>query len=99
MGFIVNGLRLGDSILSISETAKTRENSTYTTLGVHSLAANKCNKAIYLIKTAKINFSVEVKAFNDGVAFRYNIQVKDKSNIDDFTSFVLPEKNNCLVAG
>jgi alpha-glucosidase len=61
--------------------------------GVHSTAVNHCRDAKINItgKGGVASFSIEVRVFNDGVAFRYLIPHKGKSTVNaDHTEFTLP---------
>jgi hypothetical protein len=44
---------------------------------VHSIVVNKCNGATIQIDSAPMPFILEVKIFNDSVAFRYLINQTD----------------------
>ena len=67
---------------------------TYPYRGVHSKAINHCNTAQIPLQHTKsgTNFTLEVRAFNDGVAFRYIIPGDEsKSRVpDEQTMFNLP---------
>jgi alpha-glucosidase len=52
--------------------AKTyRLNETYPWRGVHSVAVNNCNGAVIPLKAGAVSYNLEVRAFNDGVAYRF----------------------------
>jgi alpha-glucosidase len=88
----IDDLRLGDKIISFNEIKKESENTTYSTRGIHSLAINNYNSSLFLVKTTSKDFKLEVKAFNSGVAFRYLAETNGNSVVDDFSTFVIPEK-------
>ena len=60
--------------------------------GVHSQAVNHCNGATISLKHASnTNYSLEVRSFNDGVAFRYLIPGDDNPRVpDETTGFTIP---------
>lgn len=60
--------------------------------GVHSRAVNHCNGAVISLKCANnTNYSLEVRSFDDGVAFRYLIPGDDDPRVpDETTGFVIP---------
>jgi len=93
LGLNINNNRLGISskILSVKKYAV---NEVYTARGVHSLAKNHFNGSKINFSSVEFSFSIDVKVFNDGVAFRYLVNCKDSSLIDkDFTSFKIPKES------
>lgn len=89
LGLSVNEKLIAESS-SVGSVSRYNINETYPVRGVHSIAINKCNGAKISIQ-AKQNFIIEVKVFNDGVAFRYIIDKKDSSTIGkDNSEFVIP---------
>ena len=89
LGLMVKGNSFGDGT-TIEKVERYNINETYPFRGVHCIATNKCNGAKMNIN-AKQNFIVEVRVFNDGVAFRYIIDNKDSSTIGkDNSEFVIP---------
>jgi len=46
-------------------------NETYPWRGVHSVAVNNCNGAVIPLKAGSVGFNLEIRAFNDGVAYRF----------------------------
>jgi len=76
-------------ILEKPETYKIDE--TYSWRGVHSLATNKCNGAKIKINENNYSWILDVRVFNDGVAFRYLFGVESNDSIiADNTTFVIP---------
>jgi len=67
---------------------------TYPWHGVHSPAVNRCNAVRIALQhdLSFINYVLEVRAFNDGVAFRHVIPGdEDASRVpDEYTTFVIP---------
>ena len=60
--------------------------------GVHSTAVNHCHGAKIPV-SAKLEYTFEVRVFNDGVAFRQIVPAKENSSRvpDEGTTFLLPE--------
>jgi len=56
---------------AIGEIKTYRINETYPCRGVHSQAVNNCNGAVVALKSGAVNYSLEIRAFNDGVAYRF----------------------------
>ncbi len=70
MSFSLNGTEL-TSELTASEVKTYRINETYTLRGAHSTAVNNCNGAVIPLKSGAVSFNLEVRVFNDGVAYRF----------------------------
>jgi alpha-glucosidase len=70
MVFSVDGNEL-TAAPAMGETKNYRMNDTYPCRGVHSVATNNCNGEVIALKAGEANFSLEVRAFNDGVAYRF----------------------------
>ncbi|MFB0535626.1 MAG: glycoside hydrolase family 97 catalytic domain-containing protein, partial [Anaerolineae bacterium] len=69
-------------------------NETYPWYGAHSMAVNHCNGARISLQhdLSFINYILEVRAFNDGVAFRHVIPGEEGTSRvpDEYTTFVIP---------
>lgn len=82
-------------------------NETYPWHGVRSTATNQCNGARILVEhdLSFINYTLEIRAFNDGIAYRHIIP--GEANVsrvpDEYSSFVLPPGSTvwyaCLEGG
>ena len=72
MGIIVDGVDLGHGI-EVGRVERYRVREKYPSRGVHSEATNDCNGAKISAhhKESRTDYTIEVRAFNDGVAFRY----------------------------
>lgn len=92
IGILVDGLDLGrDAEVGRVETYRLKE--TYPWRGVHSEAVNHCNGAKIAVrhKESRTDYTIEVRAFNDGVAFRYIVPDNGKPRVpDEATAFVIP---------
>lgn len=91
MGIIVDNVDLGQGVeVGKVDTYQVKEK--YPWRGVHSEAVNNCNGAKISVKHAKSNtsYTVEVRAFNDGVAFRYVVPGNGQRVPDEATAFALP---------
>jgi alpha-glucosidase len=68
-------------------------NETYSMRGVHSRAANHCNgmKIAYIHKKSSTRYMLDVRAYNDGIAFRFIVPGDSKQRtVDETSSFILP---------
>jgi len=92
-GIIIDGTDLGDRA-EIKKVEPYNANEKYAWRGVHSIALNSFRGArINAIHgRSKTDFTVEVRVFNNGVAFRYIVPAKDDKprTPDVATTFVLP---------
>ena len=56
---------------TVGEIKTSRINETYPWRGVHSTAVNNCNDAVIALKSGAVGYTLEIRAFNDGVAYRF----------------------------
>jgi Glycoside hydrolase 97. len=72
-------------------------NETFPWYGLHSEALNKCNGIILSFKSlkSKVNYNLEIRVFNDAVAFRFIVPGKEGTvrYPDESTVFTLPQKS------
>ena len=89
--FTVDAVDLGQGA-HVIDSSTYRRSETYRWRGVHARARDECNGArIQLRHTAsQIRFVLEVRAFNDGVAFRTLVPGGGSRVVDESTTFVLP---------
>src|SRR5262249_13848681 len=90
--FTLDGVDLTEGV-ELGKAATYRVNETYPWLGGHSQGTNHCNGAKFPVKhqSGSTNSTLEVRAFNDAVAFRFLVPGKDQSRVpDEATTFVLP---------
>src|SRR5204863_3130824 len=68
-------------------------NEKYPWRGIHSEAVNHCHgaKALVTRRNGKFDYTIEVRAFNDGVAFRFIVPDAEKPRVpDEATTFTIP---------
>ncbi len=72
LGILVDGVNLGDGV-TVAGVERTRQDDRYRTRGTHSTAINRYNGATIALvhQPTGTRYSIEVRAFDDGVAFRY----------------------------
>lgn len=93
LGLMVDGRKFGEGG-SLGDVKRFSANETYPWRGVHNKAVNFYNAArIQIDGTPRLGTLVlEVRVFNEGVAFRYIISNKKPGMVgDDNTEFVIPE--------
>jgi alpha-glucosidase len=93
LGILIDGVDLGrDSTTGRIE--RYRINEKYPTRGGHSEATNNCNGARISLthKPSKTEYILEIRVYNDGIAFRYVVPDagKDSRVPDEATAFKLP---------
>jgi alpha-glucosidase len=96
---VIEASELGITTGSAAELTKSRTihkvrsyafRETFSTRGVHSLGENHCNGAQFSI-IADESYTLEVRAFNDGVAFRYIVAGDNQPRVPrEQTAFILP---------
>jgi alpha-glucosidase len=94
LGIIVDGVRLSEGA-TIDAVERREYDETYPWRGVHATAVNRCRAAVLSLTHAAsgAKWSLELRVFNDGFAFRHVVPVADaaKARIpDEDTTFVLP---------
>lgn len=72
LGILVDGVNLGDNVTA-GAVDRGRHDERYRTRGGHSLATNRYNSTTVALRhePSGTRYTLEVRAFDDGVAFRY----------------------------
>lgn len=73
LGIIVDGQDLGGNAAFAGKPETKTINETYPTRGVHPVAINHCNVAVVGVASVNTKWQLEVRVFNDGVAFQYRV--------------------------
>lgn len=93
LGIVVDGVNLAEGV-EVAKTDLYRVNERYPWRGVHSTAINRCNGAVFHIRHLKTGtaYTVEARAYDDGIAFRYVVPVTNgKPRVpDEATVFRIP---------
>jgi alpha-glucosidase len=91
LSFSVAGVALTEGV-AVGDVKTYRMKETYPWRGVHARAVNHCNGARMALRHArsKTGYTLEMRAFNDGVAFRTVVPGKGARVPDEATRFVLP---------
>jgi alpha-glucosidase len=92
-GIIVDGVNLGTNVITMT-IARSSTNQDYPTRGVHAVAHDRSSDArIEVIRRrSDRRFTVQARAFNDGVAFRYVVPGTGARTPDEATTFRLPDR-------
>ena len=92
IGMIIDEVNLGRGT-AIGKIEKYRTNDEYAWRGVHSRAVDRLNGAKIKIRhePTKSEYMLEVRVFDDGVAFRYLVSDADKTRVPaELTAFTFP---------
>jgi alpha-glucosidase len=92
LGLVVDGTDLGRGA-ELGEAATYRVDEPYATRGGHSRAVNRCNGVRVSVRHAKsgTSYTVEARAFDDGVGFRTVVPGGDRERVaDEATGFRVP---------
>jgi alpha-glucosidase len=92
LAFMIDGINLCRES-AIKKIERYRINEKYSTRGVHSSAVNNCLGARISIRhlASSTDCVLEVRVFNDGVGFRFNLSGEGQRTPDEATTFTFPE--------
>jgi alpha-glucosidase len=92
--FTIDGVDLADGAQETTSAQVSKIDESFPSRWVHSTATNHCNVAKFDLKGGKAStpFALEVRAYNDGVAFRTIVPGKDDQQRvpDEQTLFTIP---------
>jgi alpha-glucosidase len=90
-GIVVDGQNLGTDV-TIGDVKPGSTSQDYPTRGAHAVAHNRSANLTVSLQHGKsgIPFSLEVRAFNDGIGFRYLVPGGGTRTPDESTTFRLP---------
>jgi alpha-glucosidase len=91
LAITIDGTTVSEGV-EVGPVDRYRVDETYPTMGNHPAAANRCNGArVNLRRTRGPDWTLDVRAYDDGVAFRYTVDGNGKPRVpDETTRFVLP---------
>jgi len=91
-GIVVDGINLGDDV-EAGKAEPYRVNESYPWNGPHAIAVDRCNglRIALLHRRSHTAYTLEVRAYNDGVAFRYVVPGEGTRVPDEATAFRPPE--------
>jgi alpha-glucosidase len=95
LGITIDGVDLCHGVEAV-KVERYRLNERYAWRGVHSEAVNHCNGARLSLKHTEsgANFTLDARAFNDGVAFRFVAPGDERPRTpDETTVFTLPARS------
>jgi alpha-glucosidase len=91
MGITVDGVNLADGV-DLGKADQYQVNETYPWNGNHSTAVDHCNgvKIAVTHRRSQTAYTLEVRAYNDGIAFRHVVPGQGTRVPDEATVFQLP---------
>jgi alpha-glucosidase len=91
IGITVNSIDLADGV-EIGTIDRYQVNETYPWYGGHSSAVDNCNGAKIAVThvRSRTGYTLEIRAYNDGIAFRHDVPGEGTRVPDEATSFRLP---------
>jgi len=91
IGIVVDGVDLGGDA-AVQRVEQYQGNERYTSRGVHSEAVNNFRGSRINLRhgATKTDFTIDVRVFNDGIAFRYIVVGNGTRVPDEATGFTLP---------
>lgn len=91
LGVTVDGQDLGQNTAFAGKSQSTEIRETYATRGVHAVAENHCRSAVIPLSSGHGAWQLEVRVFNDGVAYRYRLPGSGQRHIDaEASAWTLP---------
>src|SRR5947209_10589038 len=94
INFSIDGTSLTTNIQIISVHHYTI-NETYPVFGAHTTAVNKCKGLKISVRSGDFNWQLDVRAFNDGIAYRQSGSVQNEEFFpEETTVFQLPEESS-----
>ncbi|MGA2267281.1 MAG: glycoside hydrolase family 97 N-terminal domain-containing protein [Bryobacteraceae bacterium] len=92
MGIIVDQANLAEGV-EFGKAEPYKVNQTYPWNGAHSTATDNCNgvKVALTHRQSRTAYTLEIRAYNDGIAFRHVVPGEGPRTPDEATAFRLPE--------
>jgi len=99
LGIIINGKNICEAVALTGQISEKIITEKYALYGNHSEAINNCKEISIPLKSHGITYHLLVRAYDDGVAFRYVIKSGGKKKIGvDNTAFFVPSSAECYWA-
>jgi alpha-glucosidase len=86
LGITIDGLDLGHDAVLAGKVETKSTNEHYATRGLHTEAVNHCNEADIALASGAAKWQLEIRVFNDGVAYRYRVPGSGSRRIDGESS-------------
>ena len=92
LGIVIDGVDLGQNA-AVGKVTTYRTNEQDASRGVHEKAINRCNGAKIAVRHSqtKTDYTIEIRVFDDGVAFRYLLPDVGRSRVpEEASTFAFP---------
>jgi alpha-glucosidase len=86
LGVTIDGKDLGQGAAFAGKPTAEKINETYPMLGNHPLAVNRCDATVIPLTSGGMAWQLEVRMFNDGVAYRYRVPGSGTRHIEGESS-------------
>ncbi len=90
LGLTVDGQDIGQGVTFAGPAESRAIHETYPIFGVHAVAHNDCQEATIPLVCGALKYQVVVRAYDDGVALRYEVAGKVSKITSEATSWNLP---------
>ncbi|MCC8088934.1 MAG: glycoside hydrolase family 97 protein [Rikenellaceae bacterium] len=97
MGLLIDGNEIGNNVTSLTAGKQSSKRNSYRMYGMKSNAQNYYNGREFNVADPAGNFTVEIRVFNSGVAFKYSIENSSKVEVSDITEFKFPANSTVWV--
>lgn len=91
-GIVIDGVEITDGVSASDRGSSSSTNATYPVHGVHAMARDRSNDERIHLEHAGTHtrFTLEVRAFDDGIGFRFVVPGAGTRTPDEATTFQLP---------
>lgn len=95
LGIVIDGVDIGRNA-AVGKVTTYRTNDQYEWRGVHAQAINRCNGAKIVARhtQTKTDYTIEIRVFDDGIAFRYLLPDVGRTRVpEEASTFVFPAES------
>ncbi len=86
LGVAIDGKDFGQNAVFMGKSKTEKINESYPIPGAHKTASNRCDSTIIPLTSGGVRWQLEVRMFNDGVAYRYRVPGGGTRHIDGESS-------------
>ena len=98
--FGVDDVKIGEQVVSCMAEKGKKNTDSYAVMGAHSQAKICYREMQFRVKDENGRaYSIQMRAYNQGIAFRYLTEIDQRAEVKDFTTFRLPAGSSCWMQG